>query len=391
MAEINLNPIDYVQEDGKPLPSRIINELVQGLNETKAWIQEFQADHPTGSDISQARVIGLKNTYEFSGEEVTPNVTLYLGGKMLKYGEDFTADYENNDGIGTATVTYLGLFPFSGEITKTFAIEGKKYNVTYETDYGTAPSARKVSVLTANELPELTNEDYSFVGWYDEGGKKYTTGEVLNSDVHLIAHWVAKTFTLTYESAHGIVTQPTGKVSALPSSLQNPEAEGYHFAGWYYENGTKANGNDILREDTTLYAKWVNRSVYFDINVDDTTHESTLTFSADEQTEEVTIEYSEDGGETWQEPTSTPIELSATKSYLVRLKYGYTVIATSADATITAINDNDANNLTFSSNSGTVINTATSEAVGTIDFSTDIGTYSLTDGVTTATVIITNN
>lgn len=390
MAEINLNPIDYVQEDGKPLPSRIINELIQGLNETKAWIQEFQADHPTGSDISQARVIGLKNTYEFSGEEVTPNVTLYLGGKMLKYGEDFTADYENNDGTGTATVTYLGLFPFSGEITKTFTIEGKKYNVTYETEYGIAPSAKKVSFLTASELPELTNEDYSLVGWYDEDGKKYTNGEVLNSDVHLIAHWVAKTFTLTYESAHGTVVQPTGKVSAIPT-LPTPSEDGYYFAGWYYENGTKANGNDILREDTTLYAKWVNTAVYFDIHVDDNTHASTLSFSADEQAETVTIEYSDDAGETWQEPTSTPIALNETKSYRVRLKYEGTVIATSADATITAINDNDENNLTFTSNSGTVIDTATSEAVGTIDLSTDRGTYNLTDGVTTAQVIITNN
>lgn len=390
MAEINLNPIDYVQEDGKPLPSRIINDLIQGLNETKAWIQEFQADHPTGSDISQARVIGLKNTYEFSGEEVTPNVTLYLGGKMLKYGEDFTADYENNDGIGTATVTYLGLFPFSGEITKTFAIEGKKYNVTYETEYGTTPSERKVSVLTANELPELTNEDYSLVGWYDEGGKKYTTGEVLNSDVHLIAHWVAKTFTLTYESVHGTVAQPTGKVSAIPT-LPTPTEEGYYFAGWFYEDETEAKTGDILREDTTLYAKWVNTAVYFDIHVDDNTHASTLSFSADEQAEEVTIEYSEDGGETWQEPTSTPIALNETKSYRVRLKYDGTVIATSADATITAVDDNDEHTLSFTSTNGTVLNAATSEAIGTLDLSTDRGTYNITDGVTNGVVIISNN
>lgn len=390
MAEINLNPIDFVQEDGKPLPSRIINDLIQGLNETKEWIREFQADHPTGTDISQARVIGLKNTYEYSGEEVTPNVTLWLGGKSLRLGEDFVADYENNDGIGTATVTYLGLFPFSGEITKTFAIDGKKYNVTYETEYGTAPSARKVSRLTANELPELTNEDYSLVGWYDEGGKKYTDGEVLNSDVHLIAHWVAKTFTLTYESAHGTVIQPTGKVSAIPT-LPTPSEDGYYFAGWFYDDGTKANGNDILREDTTLYAKWVNTAVYFDIHVDDSTHASTLSFSADEQTEEVTIEYSEDAGETWQEPTASPISLDATKSYLVRLKYGNTIIATSVEATITAVDDNDEHTLSFTSTNGTVLNAATSEAIGTLDLSTDRGTYNITDGVTNGVVIISNN
>lgn len=386
-----LNDIDYIQEDGKPLFSRVVNQMIDGINAINQWIRNFEADHPEGLDISQARVVGLRSTYEFDGEDIMPSVILYFAGKRLEQGVHFIADYRNNDRMGTATVTYLGLTPYIGELTKTFAIEGRKYNISYTTEHGTAPATHKVSFLTSSDIPELTDVDYTLLGWFDDNGKQYHVGDILNEDAHLTAHWQAKTFTLTYDSAHGTVVQPTGKVSALPPSLPNPNAEGYYFAGWFYANGTKANGNDILREDTTLYAKWVNTAVYFDIHVDDTTHASTLTFSAEEQTEDVTIEYSEDGGDTWQEPTLTPIALNETKSYRVRLKYDGTVIATSADATITAVDDNDEHTLTFTSTNGTVLNAAKNEAIGTLDLSTDRGTYNITDGVTNGVVIISNN
>lgn len=384
-----LKDIDFVAVDGKPLPARIVNSLIEGHNETNAWIRNYMADHPDGADISQAKVIGLKSNYEYEGEPITPTITLWFAGKQLKANEHFLVEYKNNNKIGQAKIKCYGLEPYYGELEAAFQIDGKKYNLTYESAHGSTPSARMVSTLGTNDLPNLEDEDYRFDGWFDANGKAWSVGETIYEDTRLIAHWTAKTFTLTYETEHGTVAQPTSKLSAVPK-LPEPKEEGFKLLGWYYEDGTKAQMGDSLHADTTLTAKWISTEVLCDVIIDKTTKAVSYAIEAEEKVEPVTLEYSNDNGTTWQ-PYSETMELNESISLIARVMYMGGAINEFPSITMTLdYDDGDFGSISFSSAKGTVT-TLDGEDVGTIDVATFTGTKNVTDGTSKASVTITND
>lgn len=73
-----------------------------------------------------------------------------------------------------------------------------QYTITYESEFGTAPStATKESgtILTANDLPELIAEGYTFGGWYLKGtATKITAASnyAISSNITLVAKWDEK-------------------------------------------------------------------------------------------------------------------------------------------------------------------------------------------------------
>lgn len=91
------------------------------------------------------------------------------------------------------TVAFIAIASFmSCNLLNGYDPETKKYTVTYSTVQGTAPAQIEVdenTVLTAEQLPELTADGYIFGGWYDgetvavEGNYKVT------KDVTLTAKW----------------------------------------------------------------------------------------------------------------------------------------------------------------------------------------------------------
>lgn len=265
-------------ENGKPLDASIINKIRDKANEIVAWINAYEGEHSQGNDIANSTIVGLKTKYTYMGEPIEPNVQIVLGNKVLSK-ENYLVDYRNNDGIGTATVKYIGLFPYTGELEASFDIEGMRYNLTHNLEGGTGnPIGGKVSVLTAENLATPTKADYTFEGWYYPNGAKANTGDVLTEDTLLTAKWVANAFTLRYETnGHGSVVQPTGKQSVIPA-LPTLDESGYAFGGWYYDNDTfeqKATKGEIIREDTTLYARWASLQPTFVIEG------NTLTASCD--------------------------------------------------------------------------------------------------------------
>lgn len=260
--------IDYVQEGGAPIPSSIINALIEGNNEKNKWIKDYMADHPEGTDISQARVIGLKPRYEFAGEPIMPNVTLYFGGKELQLGEHFIADYRNNDAIGTATVTYLGKFPYTGELEKTFSIEGKKYRLSFNVD---AYAAQGISVPADKIISNVTSADlvspgtipyYTFVGWFDAptGGTQFTGG-TLSNDKTVYARYKQDQYDITFVSAQGTAPAKitTGAIPDLTKPAYKLDAKGYAFGGWFLDEDYEepAVSGTPIESDVILYAKWV--------------------------------------------------------------------------------------------------------------------------------------
>lgn len=78
------------------------------------------------SDLSEAKVSGLKSEYEYTGQKLKPKVTVTLGDTTLKSGKDYELTYKNNTKAGTASVEITGAGNYFGSITRTFLIVDPK-------------------------------------------------------------------------------------------------------------------------------------------------------------------------------------------------------------------------------------------------------------------------
>ena len=122
------------------------------------------------------------------------------GAKISYTIVDETVEYTDaititKDVIITAFATKDGMKD-SDESTASYTV--KTYTVTYTTEYGVAPSKidglKKGDTLTAEELPKLTTDGYTFAGWYN-GENEVTTEYKISSDLNLTAKWNADTDT----------------------------------------------------------------------------------------------------------------------------------------------------------------------------------------------------
>lgn len=74
------------------------------------------------ADLDGAEVSGIEESYIFTGSEITPSVSVALGGKTLQEGIDYTIAFENNHAVGTASYTITAQGNYTGTISGTFTI-----------------------------------------------------------------------------------------------------------------------------------------------------------------------------------------------------------------------------------------------------------------------------
>lgn len=72
------------------------------------------------ASISEASISAADQT--FSGQALTPDVTVKLNGRTLTNGTDYTASHSNNQHAGTAKITVTGKGNYSGTARGSFAI-----------------------------------------------------------------------------------------------------------------------------------------------------------------------------------------------------------------------------------------------------------------------------
>lgn len=85
-------------------------------------------DHSDIIDFTEAKTTIPKKTYQLTGYKITPVVTIKTGKSTLKKGKDYVVSYDNNLGIGKATITIKGIGRFAAAPEKklTFKIVDKK-------------------------------------------------------------------------------------------------------------------------------------------------------------------------------------------------------------------------------------------------------------------------
>lgn len=150
------------------------------------------------------------------------------------------------------------------------------YTVTYSSaDYGTTPEAITVeenTVLSAFQLPELSDDAAVFKGWFD-GDTKAVPGEYqVKGNVELTAHW-SQLATITYHSKFGTVPESFELERNQPlasEKLADITCSPYTFLGWFDSedddhNGTgeQINAGLAITNNTDLYAKWKTATVSF--------------------------------------------------------------------------------------------------------------------------------
>lgn len=83
------------------------------------------------SDLSSAKISGLKASYTYTGKAIVPKITVKLGNRTLKENDDYTVSCKNNKALGTAVLTVKGTYFYYGKITQKFEIVKNTETVPY--------------------------------------------------------------------------------------------------------------------------------------------------------------------------------------------------------------------------------------------------------------------
>ena len=170
------------------------------------------------------------------------------------------------DGWYTTNDTHSTKFDFSTPITGDTTVYAKwtanDYYVSFVTEHGDPPTSQNVKYNgTADDPGTLTEEGYTFVGWYtdDTYTTKFDFSTPITGNTTVYAKWTAKDYEVSFVTEHG--DAPTSQNVPYNKTATNPgelTAEGYTFIGWYAdENRTiEFDFTKSITGDTKVYAKW---------------------------------------------------------------------------------------------------------------------------------------
>ena len=189
-------------------------------------------------------------------------------------------------------------------------------------------------------LPKIARAGYTFVGWFDEDGKKYeTVSGSTQKDVSLTAKWNVVSYTINYEYNGGTqVDNPTSyTVDSEDIILSASHKFGYDFVGWIDGAGNKV---EVIRKGSSgnliLHAEWSPIEFSIVLNGANGSRPTTLTYTIEDET--VTLPkiaragytfagwFDEDGNKYETVPGTTQKDITLTAKWNVvsyAIKYEY--------------------------------------------------------------------
>ena len=189
--------------------------------------------------VDGVEVAPMRHTFSNKGDE---GLTDYVVGKDFSFGYMGVPRYILNGFI----MDDIAVWESGAEEAFRETVD---YIITYESEYGEAIESKVVTVnngenyvLTADDLPTLFADGYTFNGW-TLNGNIVSAGDAIESDIILVAVWEVNVpttdYTITYQTAYGVapaskvVTVNVGESYVLTAEdLPMLEAEGYIFNGW---------------------------------------------------------------------------------------------------------------------------------------------------------------
>ena len=122
------------------------------------------------------------------------------------------------------------------------------------------------------DLPTLSKEGFTFVGWFTEDNVEMTNESIIEipNDHTLYAKWTGNNYTITFNTMGGSVTLNSKKVTfnGLYGDLPTPTKEGFSFVGWFTEDNVEITNENIIEisNDHTLYGKWTGNNYTITFN-----------------------------------------------------------------------------------------------------------------------------
>ena len=126
-----------------------------------------------------------KDTFNYTGKENKPSVTVKNGDVVLKAGTDYTVKYENNVQVGTAKVTVTGIGNYKDTIEKTFTIKEKVVVST--------PNNSDIHVNVDDSMDQLDGSQIDL--------SRETKMTIQESAIHYLKKYYAKEFNALAEGA----------------------------------------------------------------------------------------------------------------------------------------------------------------------------------------------
>ena len=150
----------------------------------------------------------------------------------------------------------------TGDVTLTAKWTANDYYVSFVTEHGDPPTSQNVKYNgTATNPGELTEDGYTFIGWYtdDTYDTEFDFTQPITSNTTVYAKWTAKDYEVRFITEHG--KTPTSQNVKYNGTANDPGTlteEGYTFIGWYADEAhkTKFDFSTPITGDTKVYAKW---------------------------------------------------------------------------------------------------------------------------------------
>ena len=220
----------------------------------------------SNNDVLENKLVcnQLEATFTADGTTLAPAQTIDRGGKFTKPAEP---PKENHTFAGW----YNGdeKFDFDADTTNAPNVlelvakwDINKYTVQFVSEHGDAPTSQNVKYNgTATNPGELTEEGYTFIGWYTDETytKEFDFTKPITGDTKVYAKWTAKDYEVSFITDHG--KTPTSQNVKYNGTAGNPgklTEEGYTFIGWYTDDtyDTEFDFRTPITGDTKVYAKW---------------------------------------------------------------------------------------------------------------------------------------
>ena len=202
----------------------------------------------------------------FDPDNGKPKVTKFIDNdKNSKFAElvpeptkenyTFAGWYNGNEKFDFTTVP-------TGDVTLTAKWTANDYYVSFVTEHGDPPTSQNVKYNgTANDPGKLTEEGYTFDGWYADENRtiEFDFTKPITSNTTVYAKWTAKDYEVSFITEHGDAPTsqnvPYNGTATYPGKLSE---DGYTFGGWYTDETykTKFDFSTAITGDTKVYAKW---------------------------------------------------------------------------------------------------------------------------------------
>lgn len=130
-AGMRLNGYGYFLKGSRDFTDHVVNDLFNKEFSTEAFKKSFPVSEVSYHEIrnlSEALVTFPEKEILYTGMEIRPDITLTLGGKVLKNGEDYTVTYRENANAGTAQAVFEGIDPYTGTLPVSFEIGRRSLN-----------------------------------------------------------------------------------------------------------------------------------------------------------------------------------------------------------------------------------------------------------------------